>query len=454
MTPRDDAGTTAGRLTRHYLVLHGLRWLATGLLIPVIVLLFTSRGFSLTEYGVIGTILGVTTFVLEVPTGGLADTMGRRRVLLLAGAFSIVSGGAFLWVAMSTQRPAWWIVVLGAVTMGVYRALESGPLDSWYVDGLQDLDPDADIERGLGHAGTVTGFGIAAGSLLSGGLLAWDPVAGIEPMAIVVGVSLALTIAQLGAIVLLMHDPRTATGDAGTLLASVRAVPHVIGSTLRLVTAGSVLALLLAIEATWSVGMVSFENLFPVQLQSFVGTADGAAALLGPVSAVAWAASGIGSNVATRAARRLGPWPVHAGLRLVQGAMIVAMALVGGTTGLVAAFVATYFCHGASGPVHMSLLHRQVTGDNRTTAVSLNSMTAFATFSVAGIGIGAVADTWSVATGIVVCGAVTALGALLAVAAGRRDPTRGRPPGAGAGESHAATIEDPADDDGAMQPTH
>ena len=65
-----------------YLVLHGLRWLPTGLMIPVFVLLALERGIGLAEIGVIFAVQGFVVLALELPTGGLADALGRKPVLL------------------------------------------------------------------------------------------------------------------------------------------------------------------------------------------------------------------------------------------------------------------------------------------------------------------------------------------------------------------------------------
>ena len=83
-----------------YLVLVGLRWLPTGLLIPVIVLLALSRGLSLTEIGLVFSLQGLVVLFLELPTGGLSDALGRRPVLILASLVGLVSLG-LLYVADS-----------------------------------------------------------------------------------------------------------------------------------------------------------------------------------------------------------------------------------------------------------------------------------------------------------------------------------------------------------------
>jgi MFS family permease len=140
---------TAAALRRRFVVLTALRWLPTGLLIPLTVVLMQSRGLSLAEVGLVSATQGVVVLVLELPTGGLADALGRRPVLVAATALNVVSL-ALLAVAHSPGAfMAAWAV------QGVYRALESGPLESWFVDASLAVDPRADIEGGLARAGTA-----------------------------------------------------------------------------------------------------------------------------------------------------------------------------------------------------------------------------------------------------------------------------------------------------------
>lgn len=63
---------------RRYLTLIALRWLPTGLLIPIFVLLPLSRGLSLTEIGLVFSAQGFVVLALELPTGGLSNSLGRR----------------------------------------------------------------------------------------------------------------------------------------------------------------------------------------------------------------------------------------------------------------------------------------------------------------------------------------------------------------------------------------
>jgi predicted MFS family arabinose efflux permease len=213
-------------------------------------------------------------------------------------------------------------------------------------------------------------------------------------------------------------------------VASLRDVPRVIRSSLGLVRASRILALLLVIEATASIGMVAFEVLFPVRLETLTGSTQAAAALMGPVSAAGWAAAGVGAALVARASRRLGPYRTSMALRVLQAATILGMALALGPVGVVVGFVAAYLVHGAFNPVHMTLVHDQVGSDTRATVLSLNSMVASAAHTGAAIGIGAVADTWSVPVAMIAC-AAACLVAVPPLIRARRLAAQEAPPPAG-----------------------
>jgi predicted MFS family arabinose efflux permease len=399
---------------RRYLLLTGLRWLPVGLLIPIFVLVPLSRGLSLTEIGVVFAVQGIVVLVLELPTGGLSDALGRRPVLLLAGVVALLSMSLF------TVADTAAMFVLAMVLQGVYRALDSGPLEAWFVDATLAADPDAEIEHGLGRGSAVLSVAIAVGALASGALVAVHPVPDLEPLLLPLLVALALHAIHLVAVALLMTEiPRARNPPA--VAASVRAVPSVIGEGLRLLRSSRVLLCIVLVELSWGFSMVTFESLFPIRLSELVGGTDQAAVIMGPVGSLAWFASAAGAAGIVIVSRRIGVARTAAALRVVQGLTVVAMGLIAGPIGVVAAYLGCYVAHGASNPMHTTLLHRQVEGSHRTTVLSMNSMVAQPAGSLGAIMLAALADGTSVSTAMVVGGIICAIAAPLYLPAWRQE---------------------------------
>jgi MFS family permease len=408
---------TVDQVRRRYLVLVAMRWFPTGLLIPVVMLLPLERGLALSEIGLAAAAQGLFVLFLELPTGGLADSLGRKQVLVAA---SLVGMAAFTIYLFAYSFGA---LFLAWSLNGVYRALDSGPLEAWYVDATHEIDPDAQIQRGLSGAGVALGVAIASGALLSGLLVAWEPVAGIEPLAFPVVVSLVLQIACLIGLIRLMTEHRTSRGWKAAL-AAARETPTAIRGGLRLLRDNRVLLAIVAVELFWGFGMATFENFTPLRLADVLGDPDRAAVIAGPAASAAWLVSAAGAATVPWLGRRFGLAPAAAALRVLQGLAVVGLGLAAGVPGVIAAYLFAYVIHGASNPAHFTLLHRQVDGSLRATVASLNSMAGMSAGALGLIVLTALADATSLSTAMYVGAVVLAAAAPLYLPAWRQSPKR------------------------------
>lgn len=403
---------TARQAHRRYLILLALRWFPVGLWVPVTVLLPLDRGLSLAEVGVAMSVQGFVVLGLELPTGGLADSWGRRPVLVLSGALAAASF-AVLFVADSVAA-----FVTAAALQGIHRALDSGPLEAWYVDATLAADPATRLERGLSAGTTVLSLGIGLGALLAGGLIAWVDVAGVDALALPIALAFVITVVSVVATVVLLSEPRRAARGA---LAGLRGVITAISGGARLVRRSRVLAALIAVELFWGFGMVTFEQLMPVRLAVETSGSETAAAIMGPATAAGWLVSAAGAALAPVISARIGVANSAIVLRLAQGLAVVGMGLLAGVVGILTGFLLAYVAHGAANPLHTTLLHREVTAENRATVLSLNSMVAQPAGSVGLIVLMALSGATSVSTAIVVGAIVLAVAAPLYLPARRAE---------------------------------
>jgi predicted MFS family arabinose efflux permease len=410
----------AGTVRRRFLFLIGLRWFQSGLLIPIIVLLMVSRGMSLVEIGLVGSVQGLIVLFLELPTGGLSDSLGRRPTQVLAYAFAI-AGLAMLYIADSVGG-----FVAATVLTATFRALDSGPLEAWYVDATHAADPEARIESGLAAGTTVLSLGIAAGALLSGALVALDPLPAVETLALPVLLALVIALLNFGAAAALLSETRHGSGIRG-VVTSVRAVPRTVREGLSLLRGSRVLAAVIAVELFWGFAIIAFETLFPIRLGEVLGSETEAAALMGPASSGAWFAAAAGAALIGVVSRRTGVARAAIAMRILQGLTIVAMGLFAGAVGLITAYLACYATHGASGPMHSTLLHREVDAAHRTTVLSLNSMAFHPAASVGAIVLTTIAAATSLSTAFVVAGIACAVAAPLYLPALRAERARAAP---------------------------
>lgn len=360
----------AAQVRRRFLALSATRWLPTGVTIPVLFVLMQERGLSLATVGLISGLGGAVVALLELPTGGLADALGRRPVLLVAGLFSLasmaivsVAGGAALFAV------AWCIE-------GIYRALDSGPLESWYVDAALAADPDADIETTLSAQSTVLSAAIAAGAL-AGGALALVPAPGLPTLALPVLVAISLRMCDLAAMWRLLDEHRQPAGGVRAAAGTVRRSGRTVREATALLRTSHALLALVTIECLWGAGMTGVEILSGPRMVELLGDADHGVAAYALTAAVAWSIGGIGAALAPWVARRTGSW-VRAAIvaRIAQGVGVSLAVVIAGPAGLILGYAGFYLVHGAANVAHYGLVHRHVGAEHRSTMVSLNSLTS------------------------------------------------------------------------------
>jgi MFS family permease len=406
------AADRARRARATFYVLTALRWLPTGLLIPILVLYWTSKGLTLVQVGVVMAVQAAVILALELPTGGLADALGRRPVLAAAAAVGATSTALLLAADGFAGIAAAWAL------QGVFRALDSGPLEAWYVDAALAADPRRDLERDLSGASTVLYAAVATGSLATAGLGLLGPA--VDPLATAVAAALVLDVVSLVAVLVLVREVRPAQGLRAAV-AAARATPQVVRAAVRLAWARRPLRLLLAVELLWGAGLTFLELLWQPRTAVLVGPGEDAV-VLGVMAAGGWVAGAVGAAGLPPLVRLAGGTArAAAALRVVQGLAVLGLGLAGGVVGVVTAYVAFYAVHGAANPAHSALLHRQVGAGERATVLSVNSLLSRAGGLPAALAVGVLADGFGLPAALAVGAVVTAAAAPLYLRSARLD---------------------------------
>lgn len=388
---------------RRFVLLTGLRWLPVGFMAPLLVLLFLSRGLSLAEVGVVMACYSAATILLELPTGGLADAVGRRLVLVIASVAHLFFFGSML---VASSLPVW---ILVAILGGVARALDSGPLEAWYVDETRQLDPGGEIRTGLAQAGSVEGVGLAV-SAVAGGLL---PTVFGGNLNVAVTAALGTQCLHLVGLLTLMTEHRR---RAGSTAAAFRQTPAVVRAGVALGLRQGAVGLLLVGSLTVGVAMAGTEVLWQPRFDDLLG--DGSStALFGALMAGAFLAAALGSGLAPRLARLTGCGSSRAALicALAQAGVYLVLSAAGHVVVAAPAFIVVYVVLGLRNPFHRELLHEHVPGDQRSTMLSATSLAEQGGFMAGSLALPAIAAATSIPLAWAVAAGVTALAALVYV---------------------------------------
>ena len=67
---------------------------------PVFALLFLEHGLTWEEFGILNGIWAISIILLEVPSGALADTIGRKRLIVLGALCMLIEMVALLLAPM------------------------------------------------------------------------------------------------------------------------------------------------------------------------------------------------------------------------------------------------------------------------------------------------------------------------------------------------------------------
>jgi MFS family permease len=131
---------------------------------PVFTLFLLHRDLTYAQRGALGSISAGITIVGEIPTGYVADRIGRRNSLLIASVLLSVSVFGFVVV----QTFLGFAVLYFVWALGV--AFQSGSGDAWLYDTLEDNLREGEYTRIRGRGGSVNQL-VSAGTMLSSGVL-------------------------------------------------------------------------------------------------------------------------------------------------------------------------------------------------------------------------------------------------------------------------------------------
>ncbi len=407
------------RLTRNFILLRALRWLPVGLVLPFLILTPVARGLDLGAVGAVFAVHSAVLIVLEVPSGALADTFGRRRVLLVGAALTAASLGTF---AVAQDVLAF---MASVAALGIGRALISGALEAWYVDSLRALDPVAPLARGLSRGTAAEAIALGLGALVGGGLVSLaDPsdvadgaLAGYG-LAALVGAATALV--YLAAVAALVHEPPHAAHlqDAGH--SAARRIRVVFATARSEIAASITVRVIFATAVAFGFAMSAVELLWQPHFAQEVGGGARHGFEFGALAAGSMLAVAIGAAASPRLRGSLG---LRGGYLGALGLVAVSTALLGAPDAplaFVALYLATYLSYGFVEPMHVELLNDAVGSDARATLISGESLAAQGGALVANLSVGALAAAEGTATAWAVAGALLAVTGLLVAGPLRR----------------------------------
>ncbi len=141
---------------------------------PVFTILFLDYGLSIEQFSILNTVWAITIVCAEVPSGALADLLGRKRLLVLTSVLMIVELSVIAFVPVANMTLVFWAFLLNRVLSGLAEAMASGADEAIAYDSLVEQGDPGHWPRVLSVQMRVKALaGVLSMTL---GALVYDPV--------------------------------------------------------------------------------------------------------------------------------------------------------------------------------------------------------------------------------------------------------------------------------------
>lgn len=140
---------------------------------PVLAILFLDLGLTLDQFMLLNLVWAATIFLFEVPSGALADTFGRRRLLMASSMLMVLEMSCLL---LAPRNGGWVLValcVLNRILSGLSEACASGADEAIAFDSLAEVDRAEVWDKLLATAMRCRSAGYVLAMIL--GALMYDP---------------------------------------------------------------------------------------------------------------------------------------------------------------------------------------------------------------------------------------------------------------------------------------
>lgn len=400
----------ARKVIRTYLLISGLFWLAASVIWGVNTLFLLDAGLTLFETFVANAAWTAGMVVFEIPTGLVADTLGRRVSFLLSA--SVLAIGTLGYVVISWTGGGLVPFVLVSVVLGLAYTFYSGAVEAWLVDALHAVGFSGELDPVFAKGGVVASAAMLVGTVGGGALGTLD--LGFPYLARSVLLVLAFVVAFAW-----MRDEGF-TPRALRLRTMRREVGDVARASLRHGWGRPAVRLLMLVSfIQFGVGAWAFYAWQPYFLE-LLGRGDliWVAGVVAALIALARICGNALVSVVARPGRRRSTI-----LGVAAAAYAISLILVGLTSSFflaVAIFVGGILVSGMAGPVKQAYLHEMIPSAQRATVVSFDGL--FGSLGSVGgqVGLGWLAQARSIPAGFVVGGGAALLALPLLASLRRR----------------------------------
>lgn len=158
--------STPASIQRTYLTLMLGNTLAASFIWGINTIFLLDAGLSNAEAFAANAFFTAGMVLFEVPTGIVADTVGRRTSYLLGTA--TLTASTLVYVLLWQVEAPFWQWALASMLLGLGFTFFSGAVEAWLVDGLAATGFHGELESVLARGQIVSGVAMLTGSVAGG----------------------------------------------------------------------------------------------------------------------------------------------------------------------------------------------------------------------------------------------------------------------------------------------
>ncbi len=318
-------------------------------------LILQGRGLSLLEISTIESVVTLTLVAAEVPTGLLADRIGRRWSLA-ASTFLMMCGELLFLVSRSYP-----MYLIMAVFTGTGFAFSSGALEALVYESLPAENRDAIMKSALGHIASVGQFAFFLSPILGSLILG-----GLGPERVSLAILLTASALFVGLLIsLTLVEPSTTRPDRR------RSTPMIFGAALAELRRSRPLrrAALLAVFTAPFGGTLVTTLAAPHLSQNGVPVF-----LIGAALSVGSLLAALAQRNVFRFERLLGPRLALTALIFLPGVLYLLLAVAAGPLPAWLLITTMYGTNDMKAPLLSAYQNAHIASENRATVLSMTSM--------------------------------------------------------------------------------
>lgn len=141
---------------------------------PVLTILFLDYGLTLEQFGILNLVWALTIVLAEVPSGALADIVGRKRLVVFAALLMCIEMSLLVFVPIGSSAILFPVFLANRICSGLSEAAASGADEALAYDSLKALGRESEWSHLLEKTARVVSIGFFVTMIL--GAFAYDAV--------------------------------------------------------------------------------------------------------------------------------------------------------------------------------------------------------------------------------------------------------------------------------------